>query len=495
MRGVVRRIRRGLADLFSLPDGYEVLIGNGGSTLFWDAAAFGLIEKRSTHLVIGEFSSKFAAVTRAAPHLDDPQVCETAPGLRPELPDHVDGDVYAYPHNETSTGVMIPVHRPDRSDALVVVDGTSGASGMRVDATAFDVYYFAPQKCFASDGGLWLALCSPRAIERIERLHASDRWIPASLDLVDRGRELAPRPDVQHARARDDLPARPPAPVDARQRRTRVRGGPVRHVGRHRLRLGRAPRARDAVRRRRGRAQPRDRDDRLRRHGRRVGGGGRAPRQRRRSTSNRTESWAATSCGSRCSRRSTRRRRAPHPRDRLRHRSASALAQLRVSTRVMLLLHEVHTVAGRHEDEFEGRVPRRLDADARQGRRRAPPLLPAPRARHRPGVPHGHDHGAARRRRVRTARDARAARRPAQLGVRSRPAAPRGAGQAAAARRLVTDAGSRSHDRADRRPRARRRALHGRQRVAARVDARHATSTRRARTTRRASKSAPNGRC
>ena len=184
VRSVVGRIRSGLADLFALPDGYEVLLGDGGSTLFWDAASFGLIERRSTHLVIGKFSSKFAAVARAAPHLDDPQVCETEPGLRPELPDHVDGDVYAYPHNETSTGVMVPVHRPDRSEALVVVDGTSGASGMHVDASAFDVYYFAPQKCFASDGGIWLALCSPRAIDRIEQLHASSRWMPASLDLT-----------------------------------------------------------------------------------------------------------------------------------------------------------------------------------------------------------------------------------------------------------------------------------------------------------------------
>ena len=184
VRSVVRRIREGLADLFVLPDGYEVLIGNGGSTLFWDAAAFGLVERRSTHLVIGEFSSKFAAVTRDAPFLDEPQICETPPGERPQFPDHVDGDVYAYPHNETSTGVMVPVHRPDRGEALVVVDGTSGASGMRVDASAFDVYYFAPQKCFASDGGLWLACCSPSAIERIEQLHRSDRWIPPSLDLA-----------------------------------------------------------------------------------------------------------------------------------------------------------------------------------------------------------------------------------------------------------------------------------------------------------------------
>jgi phosphoserine aminotransferase len=181
VRSVVRRIRAGLAELFSLPDGYEVLIGNGGSTLFWDAASFGLVERRSTHLVIGEFSSKFAAVTRAAPHLDDPQVCETPAGEPARRPDRVEGDVYAYPHNETSTGVAVPVHRPE-GDALVLVDGTSAAAGMRVDAHDFDVYYFAPQKCFASDGGLWLACCSPAAIERIERL-SRDRWTPVTLDL------------------------------------------------------------------------------------------------------------------------------------------------------------------------------------------------------------------------------------------------------------------------------------------------------------------------
>jgi phosphoserine aminotransferase len=183
VRTVVGRIRSGIRELFSLPDDYEVLLGNGGATLFWDAAVFGLIEQRSTHLVIGEFSSKFAAASRAAPHLDEPQVCETEPGLKPQLPDHVEGDVYAYPHNETSTGVIVPVHRPADSDALVVVDGTSAAGGMRVDAAAFDVYYFAPQKCFASDGGLWLACCSPRTIERIEAIHAGGRWMPATLDL------------------------------------------------------------------------------------------------------------------------------------------------------------------------------------------------------------------------------------------------------------------------------------------------------------------------
>jgi phosphoserine aminotransferase len=183
VKSVVARIRAGLAALFSLPDGYEVLVGLGGSTAFWDAAAFGLIERKSTHLVLGEFSAKFAAVTRDAPHLDDPLVLETAPGETVHPAGTIEGDVYAYPHNETSTGVMVPVHRAPGPDALVVVDGTSAAGGMRVDARAFDVYYFAPQKCFASDGGLWFALCSPAAVERIERVHASNRWMPATLDL------------------------------------------------------------------------------------------------------------------------------------------------------------------------------------------------------------------------------------------------------------------------------------------------------------------------
>ena len=181
VRGVVADIRSGLRELFALPDGYEVILGLGGSTTFWDAASFGLVEQKSTHLVIGEFSSKFAQVTRSAPHLDDPEVFETAPGETPTRADTVGGDVYAYPHNETSTGVVIDLHRP-AGDALVVVDGTSAAGGMRLDPNAFDVYYFAPQKCFASDGGLWFALCAPKAIERIERLSGT-RWTPATLDL------------------------------------------------------------------------------------------------------------------------------------------------------------------------------------------------------------------------------------------------------------------------------------------------------------------------
>jgi phosphoserine aminotransferase len=185
VRSVVGSIRAGLAELFSLPDGYEVLLGNGGSTTFWDAAAFGLVERRAEHLVIGEFSSKFAQVTAAAPFLDDPRVIESAPGTRAPLVADPDVDCYAYPHNETSTGVMTDVVRPAGAgdDQLVLVDATSGAGGLRVDPANSDVYYFAPQKCFAGDGGLWLACCSPAAIERIERIGASGRWVPPSLSL------------------------------------------------------------------------------------------------------------------------------------------------------------------------------------------------------------------------------------------------------------------------------------------------------------------------
>ncbi len=189
VKSVVGRVRRGLAELFSLPDGYEVLLGNGGTTCFWDAATFGLIEEQSQHLSFGEFSSKFAAAASAAPHLKDPQVLASEPGTHP-LP-VADGtvDLYALTHNETSTGVAMEIRRPDGAAApadgggLVAVDATSAAGGLRVDPAQFDVYYLAPQKCFAADGGLWLALCSPAAVERIERISASGRWVPAFLDL------------------------------------------------------------------------------------------------------------------------------------------------------------------------------------------------------------------------------------------------------------------------------------------------------------------------
>jgi phosphoserine aminotransferase len=183
VRAVVQELREGLGQLFSLPDGYEVLLGNGGTTTFWDAATFSLIERRSEHLSFGEFSSKFAAATKAAPHLDDPLVVESEPGTHPEVRPADDVDTYALTHNETSTGVMAPIGRPRSTSGLVIVDATSGAGGLPVDAREFDTYYFAPQKSFAADAGLWLALCSPAAIERIERLAGSDRWIPPTLDL------------------------------------------------------------------------------------------------------------------------------------------------------------------------------------------------------------------------------------------------------------------------------------------------------------------------
>ena len=181
VRSVVHRLREGLRALFSLPDGYEVLLGNGGTHVFWDAAIFGLIERRSQHLEFGEFSAKFAATAAAAPFLDAPDVIASRPGTHP-LPASREGiDLYALTHNETSTGVAMEIRRV--RGGLVAVDATSAAGGLRVDPAEFDCYYFAPQKCFASEGGLWVALCSPAAIERIERIHASGRWVPASIDL------------------------------------------------------------------------------------------------------------------------------------------------------------------------------------------------------------------------------------------------------------------------------------------------------------------------
>ena len=183
VRRVVAELRAGIAELLGAPDGYEVVLGNGGATAFWDAASFGLIERRSHHLSLGEFSSKFTAVTVAAPHLDEPSVRLADPGTCPPLEAVAGVDAYCYPHNETSTGVMVPVRRPVGGDGLVLVDATSGAGGLRFDAAAADAYYFAPQKALSSDGGLWIAVMSPAAVERIERISASDRWTPAFLDL------------------------------------------------------------------------------------------------------------------------------------------------------------------------------------------------------------------------------------------------------------------------------------------------------------------------
>jgi phosphoserine aminotransferase len=189
VKALVAEIRAGLRELFSAPEGYEVALGNGGATAFWDAAAFGLIEHRSLHLTYGEFSSKFAQVALEAPFLEDPARVEAAPGDAPD-PADLDAaggggatpDAVAWAHNETSTGVMVPVCRPS-GEALVLIDATSGAGGLPVDVAQADAYYFAPQKSFAADGGLWVALLSPAAQERIARIASSERWIPASLSL------------------------------------------------------------------------------------------------------------------------------------------------------------------------------------------------------------------------------------------------------------------------------------------------------------------------
>jgi phosphoserine aminotransferase len=185
VKNLVGEVRSGLTSLFDLPEGWEIVLGNGGSTVFWDVATFGLVDRRSQHLVFGEFSSKFAEACAAAPHLGEPSIIKAEPGDHPDAAADADVDLYALTHNETSTGVAMQLHRPDgaTADQLVAVDATSAAGGLTWDPTEVDVYYFAPQKCFAADGGLWLAACSPAAVERIERIAASDRWRPASLDL------------------------------------------------------------------------------------------------------------------------------------------------------------------------------------------------------------------------------------------------------------------------------------------------------------------------
>ncbi len=187
VRALVRRVRGGLRELLGVPDDYEVALGNGGTTAFWDAAALGLVRRRALHLAYGEFSAKFARVTAAAPFLDDPVVMTAEPGDAPDPDANADpgADSIAWAQNETSTGVMVEVRRPaDAGDALVLVDATSGAGGLAVDVTQADAYYFAPQKSFGSDGGLWIALLSPAAQERIEELAASERWIPEFLSLA-----------------------------------------------------------------------------------------------------------------------------------------------------------------------------------------------------------------------------------------------------------------------------------------------------------------------
>jgi phosphoserine aminotransferase len=190
VKDLVHRVRVGLAELFALPEGYEVVLGNGGSTAFWDVAAFSLVRERAQHVAIGEFSAKFASVTDRAPFLGAASIIKAAPGELAAATAEDGIDVYAWPQNETSTGVMAPIQRvPGTADAadggpLVLIDATSGAGGLPVDITQTDAYYFAPQKCFASDGGLWLAVLSPAALERVAQITATGRWIPDVLDLA-----------------------------------------------------------------------------------------------------------------------------------------------------------------------------------------------------------------------------------------------------------------------------------------------------------------------
>jgi phosphoserine aminotransferase len=186
VRQVVGRVRDGLAALFSMPADHEVVLGNGGATAFWDVATFGLIREKSQHLSFGEFSAKFAAAAKAAPWLADPSVIASDPGSRPAPVAEEGVDVYAWAHNETSTAVMAPVVRPagtTADEALVLIDATSGAGGLPVDLNEVDTYYFAPQKCFASDGGLWIAIMSPAALERVAQIKAGGRHVPAFFDL------------------------------------------------------------------------------------------------------------------------------------------------------------------------------------------------------------------------------------------------------------------------------------------------------------------------
>ncbi len=184
VKDLVGRVRDGLRELFSVPDGYQVILGNGGATAFWDAAAFGLIDKKSLHLTFGEFSAKFASAVKANPFVGEPIIIKADAGSAPEPQSDPTVDVIAWAHNETSTGVALPVQRPAGSgDALVLIDATSGAGGLPIDVTQADAYYFAPQKNFASDGGLWLAIMSPAALARVEAIAASGRWVPDFLSL------------------------------------------------------------------------------------------------------------------------------------------------------------------------------------------------------------------------------------------------------------------------------------------------------------------------
>ncbi len=292
---VVASLRNGLAELLQLPDGYEIILGNGGTHACWDGLVAGFIEQRSLHATFGEFSSKFAKGVAAAPFLDDPIVVESEVGSHPTV-EPVDGvDTYALTHNETSTGVMMPVRRPG-GDGLVVVDATSAAGGLRVDLNECDVYYFSPQKALASDGGLWLAAVSPAAVERIEA-RAAAGLDPAVRRPEGGSRQRPQGPDAEHPGPGDPAHGRRAGAVALSRRRARLRRRPQRALGRDPLRLGRRPREGVTVRHRPVDPFPRRGHDRLRRLRRRRTGGRRAPGQRHRR--HRAVPQAATSCASR----------------------------------------------------------------------------------------------------------------------------------------------------------------------------------------------------
>jgi phosphoserine aminotransferase len=184
VKNLVGRVRDGLRELFRAPDGYQVILGNGGATAFWDAAAFGLIDRRSLHLTFGEFSAKFASAVAANPFVGDPVIIKAEAGSAPEPRSDPSVDAIAWAHNETSTGVAVGVRRPEGAgDALVLIDATSGAGGLPVNLADCDAYYFAPQKNFAGDGGLWLAILSPAALARVDAIASSGRWVPDFLSL------------------------------------------------------------------------------------------------------------------------------------------------------------------------------------------------------------------------------------------------------------------------------------------------------------------------
>ena len=330
VRDLVARIRTGVGALLDLPDGYELLIGNGGSTAFWDAAAFGLVRDRAQHVVCGEFSSKFAAITAGAPFLGDPDVRRFAPGTggAPEAADGI--DVYAWPQNETSTGVCLPVERvqgPDfdgNGDALMMVDATSSAGAIATDLAQTDVYYFAPQKVFAAEGGLWLAAMSPAALARLDEIGAG-RWVPPSLDL-----RLARTNSA--ANQTYNTPAIGSLWLMAHQTEWLLaRGGvsmgqpaqrPVRGPA---VPLGRAHRLRASVRHRRGAAQPGRRHHRHRRQHRRGRHRRGSARERRRRHRALPRPRAQSAANRHVPRRRPSRRRGPDRLHRLRCRSSAPL--------------------------------------------------------------------------------------------------------------------------------------------------------------------------